>query len=112
MKTHRYSLALMVLLLASCASLGVPSPTTFNQRALLAKESVAGAVALSTTLLNAHKISSADSENVQKQADNAMEAVNIASSIRSTAPGASEEKLQSAETILKALQAYLKARQS
>jgi hypothetical protein len=104
-------LPLLLLVLSACATLGVPSATTFNQRALAAQTAATAAVSTSTVLLNAHKIGSADAENVQKQADLVKESVDVARSIHATDPKGGETKLDSTVTILKALEAYLARKQ-
>lgn len=102
---------LLCVVLCGCTMLGVPTPKTFNQRALAAQEGATGAVATSTVLLNARKIGSDDAENIQQQADNVTEGVKIARQVHALDPKAGDDKLASVETILTALEAYLAARE-
>lgn len=102
---------LFALTLAACANIGVPAPETFNQN-------LAVAVALNTEVrntaaaaLSTNKISVADAENVQKQADTARDGLNVARGLSGTDLTGANNKLAATTAILKALQAYLIAKQ-
>lgn len=102
---------LLCVLMAGCAYLSVPTPKTFNSRALAATQGATTAVATSTVLLNARKIGSDDAENIQKQADNLKDGVVIARQVHALNPQAGGAKLDAIEAALTALEAYLAARE-
>ncbi len=101
-----------VLILSSCQSLGIPQTDTFNKKALAGYTAVASVRDTATTLLNAHKISAADTLNVQIQADRAHEAIALARQLHATDAPAAENKLSVALDAIAALQAYLNTRGS
>lgn len=92
-------------LLVACASM--PAPKTFEDNVAATVVSVTQTRKAAELLLVAGKITRADAENVQKQADNAREAVAVAMAIRTTDPGAAQNKLTAAVTVLRALDTYL-----
>ena len=94
-------------LLAACATLGVPTPQGFTERLAAGYVSAASVRGLTTTLLNGAVISADDAANVQKQADVAREALDVA---RTLPVIDGEKKLESALTLLQAAQAYLCAK--
>lgn len=92
------------LVLAACAAMGVPTPSTFNERLAAGYVSVTGVRSSTTILLNGGVIGSSDAENVQKQADVAREGLDVA---RTLPAMDAENKLQSALLVLQAAQSYL-----
>jgi uncharacterized lipoprotein YmbA len=107
----RLSIAAIVLtLLTACASLGVPTPQTFNEKEAAAISSVAAIRTTAESLLTANKITAPDAQNIQRQADNAREAIVVASAIHATDPGAAENRLTAIITGLNAISAYLASR--
>lgn len=97
-------------MLTACAALGVLSPQTFNEKEAAAISTVTGARSTAIALLTADKISAADARNIQTQADNAREAIAIASAIHATDPAAAENRLDAVIVGLNALNAYLATR--
>jgi hypothetical protein len=112
MNRLRYNCAFVLLLLVQgCAALGIPSPTTFNQRIAVAYTTVSEVRGMTSGLLTAGKISPDDAQNVQNQADNARAGIELARQVygRGDSAGA-DSKLAQAQLVLTALQAYLKGR--
>jgi hypothetical protein len=105
-----YALIAMLLMLSACATLNVPAPQTFNQKALAAYKGVDTAVQFGTTLLSAGKISEKDAQQVHDQAVNLKLGIEIAEQVHATNPAAGEDKLAATITSLTALQGYLQAR--
>jgi hypothetical protein len=105
-----YLLVLLCAMLVACASAGLPTPQTFNERVATAQASVTQMRSTATVLLNAKKISSADALNVLKQTDAAAEGIALAMLVGATNPAAGDAKLQTVMAVLSALQAYLAAK--
>lgn len=103
-------LSLLVLLVSACATLGVPSPQTFNQKVLAGYSSVDAVVQTTSTLLSAGKIKPNDAQNVHDQAVNIKAGLEIAEQVHSTNPAAGDDKLSATISVLTALQSYLQAR--
>lgn len=103
--------ALTLSVLTACAALGVESPDTFNQRLAVAAASVTEVRNTATTLLVAGKISVADAQNIQQQADVAREGLNVARGLSATSIPAASTRLEVATAALRALQTYLIAKQ-
>jgi hypothetical protein len=95
---------LFLLLAVGCATLGLPTPQTFNERLLAAYAGVTTVRDGGDKLLVARKISSADAENVQKQADNVRQGLDLAASMKD--PVLAANKLSTTVAILTALQTY------
>lgn len=93
--------------IGGCASLGVPTPQTFNERAAASISVVTEVRSLALTLLQANKISVQDAENVQKQADNAREGIVLARTLHAQNAASGESKLNAVQTVLTALRGYL-----
>lgn len=105
-----YRLLPLVLVLGAmlaCASIGVPPPATFNQKADAGLVTVNTILKTTDTLLVAGKLSAADAKNVEAQADNVAAGIAIARSVHATDPPTGDSKLLSVLTALQALQAYL-----
>jgi len=98
---------LFLLLAAGCAALGVPTPTTFNERLAAGYTTARAIVSGTSAVLVARKITPDDAENVLKQADNLVSALDVARSMSKTDPIAASTKLGATITALTALQAYL-----
>ena len=107
-----YAVLTLVILacLSGCASLGAPSPQTFNEREAAAVTAIIHVRTTAVTLLNAGKISVDDARNVQEQADNARAALVIASAIHATDPAQAENRLAAIVTGLSAISSYLASR--
>jgi hypothetical protein len=99
--------AVFMTLAVGCAQLSVPHPKNSEEQAVLVLAAVAGVRDATATLLTAGKISIADAENVQRQADNVHSGVVIARSLISFDPAAADAKLKQTQMVLGALQVYL-----
>lgn len=100
----KQNIYILLALVVGCAALGLPTPQSFNEKLLAAYSGVTTVRAGGDALIVAKKISSADAENVQKQADNVRAGLDIASSMQD--PTLAAAKLNSTVAILTALQAY------
>jgi len=98
------------LALSACASLGLQSPDTFNQKLAGGYTTVTAARDTAATLLQSGKIKADDAQQVQNQADNLRSGLDVARSIHTSNPTAGDDKLASILTGLNALSAYLAAR--
>jgi hypothetical protein len=108
---YRNFIALFALVaLTACASWGIPAPETFNAKAAAAYTSVTGARQTTLSLLQAGHISAEDAENVNSQADNLRQAIDIALQIYPTEPGEATDKLEVTIRALQILTAYLEQR--
>jgi len=116
MKHFRFSIqlaffALVAAIVVGCAALGAPTPDTFNQKLAVGVASVTEARNTATTLLQAGKISVADAQNIQAQADVAREGLNVARGMSATDLTTANTRLEVASAALRALQAYLVTKQ-
>jgi len=107
----KLSIVPLLILLAACASLGVPTAQTFNERLAAGYVSATSVRTSATTLLNGGVIGSKDAENVQKQCDNLRVALDVARTIEPTDKPRATEKLLATLAALTALQEYLEATQ-
>lgn len=108
MKLMRMGLAsLALVVLVACQTLGVPNPTTFNERLAAGYTTVTTVRSVTTDLLQTKVISSRDAQNVQNQAENAREGLDVARDIHTATPAAGEDKLKTAQAVLQVLQKYL-----
>jgi hypothetical protein len=103
--------AFAALLLTACASLGVPTPQSFNEKEALAISTVTAARNTTLTLLTAGKITAQDAQNIQKQCDNSREAISVADTLHASDPTGGMSRLDVAVAGLTALQKYLNTRQ-
>lgn len=112
MKLKLLPIAFLIVLLTACQSLDIPSPATFNQRALVGYTTVEAVANTATTLIESGKMSRADGRNVLESSQNAKTALDIAVSIYPSNPEIGVNKLQVALASLTALQTYLKGLQT
>ena len=101
----------LILLVISCASLGLVQPKTFNQRLVYAYSSVTSVRQVAKSLLESGAITVKDAGDVQAQADTTRELLDSARSAEglddmTTAEG----KLAMAQKLLTTLQTYLKSK--
>ena len=104
MKTILYS---TLLSLSACASLGVPTPTTFNEKLGVAYAADDAVIQTVDALYTGGKLSAADAKNVEAQADNVKEALDLARTVYATDQVTGGNKLAAAITALGAIQTYL-----
>jgi len=113
MRLHvKRSSFLLLILLQGCALLGLPTPSTFNERLAAGYSTVTAIRQETLSLLNAKRISADDAQNVQSQADNARAALDVVGLSFLKDPVMADTKLTATITILTALQAYLATRRS
>lgn len=103
-------LAAALVLMIGCATLGVPTPQTFSEREAAAISTATATLSTARGLLSANKISQKDAANTIKQADNLMEAVNVAETLHASDPRAAEDKLAATIASLNLLRDYLATR--
>lgn len=111
MRRHQY-VFVVLLLLAGCASLGLPEPQSITERIAYANGQVTALTHSATTSLRAGRISVADARyvsEVSKETAALLDAAEIAATGGdiSTAEG----RLQLASTMLATLESYLTARE-
>lgn len=97
----------VILLIAGCSTLGVPTPKTFNERWLAAQTADTAVIQTDLALYNAGKITKEDAANIEAQADNVKAGLDIARTVYATDQTAGNTKLVSVLTALQALQSYL-----
>lgn len=93
-----------------CASVGLPTPTTFNQNMAVAITAVTTVRTTAQALLQAKKISADDAQNVQDGANSARTGLDIARTLSKVDMTAATNKLAAASTALSALNTYLATR--
>lgn len=103
-------LIVVVLLVAGCSTLGIPSADTFNKKWLAAQQTDTTVLQTDLALLQAGTISKADAANVEAQADNIKAGLDIARTLYATDQTAGSTKLDSVVIALQALQTYLNAK--
>jgi hypothetical protein len=107
----RFSVIGMALaLLGACASLGLATPQTFNQKLAVGYASVTALRDTTNTLATAKTITVNDARNIEAQLDNARAALDIAKSTYATDPTGAQSKVDTALTALTALQTYMTSR--
>lgn len=115
--------ALLAALFMGCASLGLPSPNTFEQKALVAQSSVTQLRLSASQLLNSRTINLRDAENALHVTDAATSGIAVARTLYATAcplptaaasappvacsSVAADKRLTVATAALTALSAYL-----
>jgi ABC-type Fe3+-hydroxamate transport system substrate-binding protein len=111
MKQLRYAyLFALVLALQACASMGIPTPVTFNERAAAATVTVTGIRSATLDLLKTKRISAGDAQNAQDQADVARKGIDVARAVYKTDPAGADARLTATITALQAIQTYLRTR--
>lgn len=107
-----YAVAIALVLVQACSSLGLPTAQTFNERLAVGYGTVTQVRQTATQLVVAKKLGSADAQNVQTQADNARAGLDIARDLSKSDLPAANNRLQMATQVLTALQSYLASRQA
>jgi len=111
MKAKLFLSALVLTVLTACASLGLAKPESFNEKASVAISSVTAVRQTAAALLQADKITAADAQNIQNQANNARAGITVAIAINATDPKAAENRLTAVLVGLNAITAYLATQQ-
>lgn len=101
---YRFATFVMALAIAGCSTLGLEKPQTTNDRIGVSIVTVTTIRDLSTTLLRAGRISVADKENVERQADVARAGLEVARTLPSDA---ATSKIAQINQVLAALNSYL-----
>ena len=109
--SHALFGVVMACALAACASLGVPTPKTFNEKAAAALTGLTAATNTTTQLLDQRLISSNDANNIAVQLDNMRSGVDIARQLHQSQPAAGEARIETIAVALQALTDYLQTRQ-
>lgn len=100
----------LFLLLAACAQLGLLAPQTLDEKITASVSTVTALRDVTTSLLNARKISSDDAQHIGDQLANARAGIDIVRSMKLSDPTAATAKLTTITTTLTALRAYLVAK--
>lgn len=103
-------LIVAAMLLSGCAALGLPTAKTFNEKWLAAQTADTAVLQTDLVLLNSGKISKADAANIEAQADNVKDGLDIARTLYATDQTAGSTKLDSVVLVLQALQTYVSAK--
>lgn len=98
---------IVLAIVSGCQSLGVPSPSSFNQKLVIAYLSITSVRESTTVLLQSKVIPVNDARNIEAQADNARAALDIAQTVYATDPAGAQTKLDTTLTAITALQAYV-----
>ena len=111
MKRLKQASFLLLLFIIGCASLGLPTPTSYNERLAAAYGTITTVRSEALTLLVAKKITPTDAQNVQAQADTVRSALDISHGLFKAGDVAgANTKLTTTLTMLTALQSYLAAK--
>ena len=100
---------ILFISLSSCASFGVATPKTFNEKLAAGYVTIQGLNTMTLDLLTAKKIAPDDAENINQQTDNAKAALDIARTMSKTDLSSADTKLDATITGLTALQNYLRS---
>lgn len=99
-----FLLVVLTLVVVGCAT----TPTrTFNDQLSIGYETVTVVYEVTAAALRAHKVSVQDAKNIQAQADNVRDGLDIARDLYTAKDAAANDKLASAIATLNALQTYL-----
>jgi hypothetical protein len=97
--------------LTGCASLGVPAPQTFTERAAAATATANTASQTVLTLLQSRKITPDESDLYTDRVEDFQEGVDFARSIYAANPGEAEDRLAATIAAMQILTAELERRQ-
>jgi hypothetical protein len=101
---------LVLLLLTSCAQLGVPAPDSFKERTAAAIIVVSQVRMSVAAALRAKSISISDAENTLKMTDAAHDGIMLAWTISSADPARANATLTNATMLLTALQRFIETK--
>ena len=99
----------LLLLLSSCASLGIAPAESLDQKIAYAQGTDTAVLTASTAALRAGQITADDHEHVIKMAEEVKSILDSAKILSSTEPAVAANKLQLATAVLTQLQTYLNA---
>jgi hypothetical protein len=106
----KLSILPLLMILAACASLGVPQADTFNKKAAAAVVSVNTASQSVLTLLQAHKIAPDEADSYTSRLDEAQKGIDLTRTIYKTNPADAENRLAAIINALNLLLGELEAR--
>lgn len=110
--THRKLLLLpLLLVLASCAALGVPATDTFNKKLGAAYYATASVYRADVDLEKAGTITRAEAMSVITQTDNVVAGLDLARTIHVTNASAGDDKLAAVLIALQTVQAFIAEKQ-
>jgi hypothetical protein len=108
-----WTAAAVLLVLPGCASLGVPTAQTFDERVVAGYQIVTGMAESTGMLLDANKIEAKDGRNIHTQLTTLKESIDVAVSLKAAGDFSSAEtRLDAAIHALKLLQGYLALREA
>lgn len=110
MRHPRLLLLPLLLVLCSCAQLGITKAQSFDQKLAYAEQVDTAVLTASTASLRAQQISSSDHEHVITIADQAKGLIDSAKLLSTTDPAGANAKLALATSVLTQLQQYLNSR--
>lgn len=106
--TSRFLAAwLLLAMLTACGALGIPKAETFNQRLLLAYNSVETSNKIAKTIAVDKKISVADAENLNGRIRDARIALDVAAQVGKINLSDATTRLDAVIVTINAIQAYL-----
>jgi len=100
----------LLLVLSSCAQLGIAPAKSFDQKLAYAEQVDTAVLSASTSALRAGQITSADQQQVITLADQAKGLIDAAKALSTTDPTGASAKLALATAVLTQLQTYLNSR--
>ena len=100
----------ILLILAACASLGVPQADTFNKRVVVANGIVESTAKTIETLFVAGKLSKDEAQQANDRAKDLATGIDVARQVYPTDPAGADDRLTAAITALNALNAFLETR--
>ena len=107
----RYLTFVAMVVLAGCASLGLPQPQSFNQRLVVAYSTVTAVYNTTTVLVERGSMSGEEAVEVIEQADDLREGLDAARELYVFDHMGAEGRLQQVIVALQALDAYLRGKQ-
>lgn len=106
----KLSIIPLLLILTACASLGIESPQSFDQRLAYSQGVATSVLSASTASLRAEEITSDDHAHVIAIVDQAKALIDSAKLLSASDLPAANAKLQAATQVLVQIQAYLDSR--
>lgn len=103
-------IGLALIAIASCATIGAPTPQTFNERLAAGIATTTAVRQTATALLRDGTIAADDAMNAQAAADASRAGLDVARRLHATDPVAGDARLTAAITGLQAIQSYLASR--
>lgn len=99
-----------ISVLVGCATFGLPTPESFEERLASGYVTVTGVRNLAGTLLEAGKITAADARNIQNSADVGRQGLEVSELVYETNPDEGKTRLDATLIGINALMDYLEKR--